>query len=483
MSPLGKRIVTVSAIVAAAGAGLWAGQTGLVRLPVPADMVMTEAARPPATGSVIYFRDPGGKPLYSLVPKNTDDGRPYLAVRAGEDIDFELSGRKNATALAERKVKFYRNPMGLPDTSPTPKKDSMGMDYIAVYEGEQSDDGSVKVSPGKIQRTGVETVAVGRRAIVRTIKAPGVVQLDERRISVVAPRFDGYVESAGPATTGTRVKSGDPLVTVFGQEVLNQAARLVIEQDAGGRGEEASAGLNGKKPIGGVIGARRRLINLGVPENYIEKVAREGRVPDTLIYRVASDGVVLERKVVDGQVFKAGDVLFRLADLSLIWMMADVAEGDIDALKPNQEVDVTTRARPGRVFTGKVTVIYPFVMKETRTARVRIELPNSDLALLPDMFGDVEISTGAEEDVMAVPASAVIDSGTRQIVFLDQGEGRYEPRDVKLGRKGNGFIEVLSGVSESDNVVVNGNFLIDAESNLQAALKGFSATSSTEAKP
>jgi Cu(I)/Ag(I) efflux system membrane fusion protein len=128
-----------------------------------------------------------------------------------------------------------------------------------------------------------------------------------------------------------------------------------------------------------------------------------------------------------------------------------------------------------------VAVIYPHLRKETRTARVRIELPNPDLALLPDMYGNVEIATGSNEKVVAVPASAVIDSGSRQVVLLDRGEGRYEPRDVKLGRRGDGFIEVLSGVSEGDKVVVNGNFLIDAESNLQAALKGFSPAPATEA--
>ena len=413
-------------------------------------------------------------------------GLSHIAVRAAESATTKVadtSAQAQAQAQADGKVKFYRNPMGLPDTSPVPKKDSMGMDYIAVYEGGDSNDSSVKVSPGKIQRTGVETVAVGKHPITRTIKAPGVVQLDERRISVIAPRFDGYVENAGPATTGTHVKPGDTLVTVFGQEVLNQGVRLVIEQNAGGRGDEASAVSDGKTATGGVIGARRRLLNLGVPEDYIAKVARDRRVPDTLTYRAAKDGVVLERNVVDGQAFKAGDVLFRLADHSQVWVMADVAEGDIDALRPGQIVTVTTRAHPGRVFNGKVTVIYPHLMKETRTARVRIELPNPDLALLPDMYGDVEIATGGNENVIAVPASAIIDSGSRQLVLLELGDGRYEPRDVKLGRRGDGVTEIVSGVSEGDKVVVNGNFLIDAESNLKAALKNFSAPSTVEAKP
>ena len=356
------------------------------------------------------------------------------------------------------------------------------MDYIPVYEGEKNDNDTVKISPGKIQRTGVETAVVGRHPIVRTIKAPGVVQLDERRIVVVAPRFDGYVAKVGSVTSGTHIKAGDPLMSVFGQELLNQGARLIVEQNAGWvRGDNAFTppGLKGE---GGVIGAERRLQNLGAPEEFIDQIKKNRRVPDNVLFRSPISGVVLERNVVDGQGFKAGDELFRLADHSVVWVMADVAEGDIDAIKAGQPVKVTTRAHPGQTFNGTVTAVYPHLMKETRTVRVRIELPNPDLALLPDMYGDVEIATGANDDVVVVPAGAVIDSGNRQVVLLDKGDGRYEPRDVKLGRKGDGFVEVISGVAEGDRVVVNGNFLIDAESNLQAALKGFAAPSNTEAK-
>jgi Cu(I)/Ag(I) efflux system membrane fusion protein len=475
-------MVTVAAIMAAAGAGLWAGQTGLVKLPLPTAMAVAEAMQAKATEPVIYYRDPGGKPFYALTPKSTGDGQPYVAVYASEDVSFDEAKSKAASKPSERKVKFYRNPMGLPDTSPTPKKDAMGMDYIPVYEGEDGDDGSVKVSPGKIQRTGVETTTVGKRAITRTIKAPGVVQLDERRIVVVAPRFDGYVEKVGPATTGTHVHKGDVLARVFGQEVLNEAARLLIEQNSGSMRDDVAVTPSGpKSAFGGVVGATRRLQNLGVPEEFMDQVKRQRRVPDTFEYRSPIDGEVLERNIVDGQGFKAGDVLFRLADHSLVWMMADVAEGDIDALRLGQKVTVTTRARPGRTFKGTVTVIYPHLMKETRTARVRIELPNPDLALLSDMYGNVEIATGKKEAVVAVPASAILDNGSRQVVLLDRGDGRYEPRDVKLGRRGDGFVEALSGVAEGDKVVVDGNFLIDAESNLQAALKGFAAPSTTEA--
>jgi Cu(I)/Ag(I) efflux system membrane fusion protein len=484
MSPL-KGLVTVAAIVAAAAAGQWAGQTGLIKLPMLAPAAMTDTAPPEAKGPVIYYRDPNGKPLYSATPRSTDDGRPYVAVYAGEDVGFGVpkpaaEAAAGDAAQGQRKILYYRNPMGLPDTSPVPKKDSMGMDYIPVYEGEAEDGNTVKVSPGKIQRTGVQTETVSKRAVVRDIRAPGVVAIDERRVAVVAPRFDGYIEKVGPVTSGTHVKQGQQLMTVFGQELLNQAARLLVEQDYGPGKDELPRSLRAQPA--GVVGARRRLLNFGVPEEFIDRIKREGKVPDTVSWPAPRDGVVLERNAVDGQGFKAGDVLFRIADHSVVWVMADVAEGDLGALKPDQLVKVMTRAHPGRVFTGKVAVVYPHLMKETRTVRVRIELPNLDFALLPDMYADVDIVTGSGEPVIAVPENAVIDSGSRQVVILDRGDGRFEPRDVKLGGRGDGYVEVTSGLQVGEGIVVNGNFLIDAESNLQAALKGLTAPAAKKAQ-
>ena len=274
MNPHVKGLLTVTAVVGAACAGLWAGQSGLVRLPPPFGAITSDAASPEGFGPVIYYRDPGGKPLYSLTPKTNSAGQPYVAVLASTDTHFEPIEKPvvaNAGANSgERKIKYYRNPMGLPDTSPTPKKDSMGMDYIPVYEGEESDDGSVKISLSKIQRTGVDRVAVSRRPIVRNIKVPGIVAIDERRIAVVAPRLDGFIENVASVTTGTLVKRDAPLVTVFSQELLNQAARFMIEQYPGQK-SVTGAGENGA----GLVGARRRLLNMGVPEEYITRIERD----------------------------------------------------------------------------------------------------------------------------------------------------------------------------------------------------------------
>jgi Cu(I)/Ag(I) efflux system membrane fusion protein len=465
----GIAIIAVLTAMAAGyrfGAGSWPDASLLSGFKAPSNgsaEVPKSAAKP---RSALYWRHPDNAAEFSAQPKKTADGRDYLPVYDDEEPQFEPA--KAEPPKDGRRILYYRNPMGLPDISLVPKKDSMGMDYIPVYEGEVDEGDTVKVSPGKIQRTGVKTEVVGKRQMTRDIRAPGVVEIDERRVSVVAPRFDGYIESVGPVTSGTHVKKGQPLMTVFGQELLNQAARLLVEQKGADPG--ATPGFQGRSGI--VVGARRRLLNFGVPEEFIDTIKRTRTVPDTFSWPAPRDGVVLERNAVDGQGFKAGDVLFRIADHSVVWVIANVAEGDMGALKPGQSVKVTTRAHPGRVFTGNVAVIYPHLMKETRTARVRIELPNPDLALLPDMYADVDIATGSDEPVVAVPSSAVIDSGDRQVIILDRGEGRFEPRDVKLGRKGDGYVEVTSGIRAGESIVVDGNFLIDAESNLQSALKG-----------
>jgi membrane fusion protein, copper/silver efflux system len=168
----------------------------------------------------------------------------------------------------------------------------------------------------------------------------------------------------------------------------------------------------------------------------------------------------------------AGAVLFRIADHQVIWAMADIAERDLASISIGQKVAVRPRAYPNRVFSGEVALIYPHMNMQTRTARIRIELPNPDELLRPDMYADIEIATGSTSPVLTVSDSAVIDSGERQVVLLDKGDGRFEPRAVKLGRRGDGRVEITDGLSDNDKVVVSANFLIDAESNLKAALNG-----------
>jgi membrane fusion protein, copper/silver efflux system len=422
--------------------------------------------------SPIYFQDPDGKPSYSLTPKKMLDGRAYRAVPAGADVSFDEAAPKTSASAptpagaTERKIKYYRNPMGLPDVSTLPKKDSMGMDYIPVYEGEDIDDGSVKLSPGKIQRTGVKSEPAARRVISTTIRAPGAIQLDERRISVISMRAESWVQKVADVTTGSRVSKGQPLMDIYSPAVLSAAAEYIATIDS-----KTTGGAGAYKP-----GSRQRLMNLDVPDAVIAEIEKSHSVPIAIEWSAPRDGIVLERNAVEGMRAQPGSILFRVADTSVVWAMVDVAERDLGAIAIGQPVTIKARSFPGREFQGNISVVYPQVNRETRTARVRIELPNSDLALLPDMYVDAEINTGSPEPVLAIPDSAVLDTGSKQAVLVDKGQGRFEPRDVKLGYRGGGYVEVRGGISDGEPVVISANFLIDAESNLKAALKGFSET-------
>jgi Cu(I)/Ag(I) efflux system membrane fusion protein len=425
--------------------------------------VMEQARAEPAAAA-IYYQDPDGKPFYSLTPKKTPDGRAYRAVAAGADISFDDPAEAAAAPPADRKVKYYRNPMGLPDVSATPKKDSMGMDYIAVYEGEDSDDGSVKVSPGKIQRTGVKSEPATRRVIRTAIRAPGTVQLDERRVSVIAMRAESYVQKVADVTTGTHVVKGQPLMEIYSPAVSSAAAEYISTLNS-----KVTGGSEG--PYG--RGSRQRLMNLDVPEAAILAIEKGRNVPIGIEWTSPRDGIVLERNVTEGMRAQPGDVLFRIADHSVMWAIVDVAERDLGSVAVGQRATVRARSFPGKEFLGKINVIYPQINKETRTARVRVELSNPQLLLIHDMYVDAEIDIGRSDAVLAVPESAVMDTGSRQAVLIDKGEGRFEPREVKLGHRGEGYVEVREGLAEDDPVVTSANFLIDAESNLKASLKGF----------
>jgi Cu(I)/Ag(I) efflux system membrane fusion protein len=449
------------ALIAAAGAGLVA--TG-IKLPARAIAIVTTAAAA-EHDAPIYYQDPDGKPDYSPTPKKTPDGRDYIAVRAGADSTSDKTPAPPATSsAADRKIKYYRNPMGLPDTSPVPKKDSMGMDYIAVFDGDEPDDGTIKLSPGKIQRTGVKSEPAARHIIRTVIRAPGTIQLDERRISVIAMRSESFVLNVANVTTGSHVVKGQRLMEIYSPAIASAAAEYIATISSK---TTAGDGLYGR-------GSRQRLINLDVPDAAIAAIEKTRNVPTSVEWDSPRDGIVLERGAIEGMRVQPGGVLFRIADHTVVWALIDIAERDLGAIRLGQAATVRARSFPGREFAGKIEVVYPEINKETRTARLRVVLPNPEELLLHDMYVDAEIAIGSGTPVLAVPESAVMDTGGRQAVFVDKGEGRLEPRDVKLGQRGDGYVEIRGGVAEGEPVVVSANFLVDAESNLKAALKGFS---------
>lgn len=409
-----------------------------------------------AAGPIIYYRHPDGLAEWSAVSKNAADGRAFLAVHASEDVSFDpIASRPAVPDSTERTILYYRNPMGLPDTSPVPKLDSMGMEYLPVFADEASDAGSVTVSPGKLQRTGVRTALAVLEPMAMTIRAPGIVVLDDRRVSVISLRADAFIETVEDVTTGSMVVAGAPLAMLYSPEMVAAAALYVSDLRNGVERTE---------------GSRQRLANLGVPAVVIDKIAAEKKAPVNIALLAPRSGVVLDRMAVEGMMSSAGEALFRIADTSVMWVMADVPESALKGLRRGNMATIAFTGLPGETFSGVIDEIYPQVDMQTRTARVRIDLANPDGRLLVNMFADVTLATGDDGPVVQVPQSAVIDTGDRQVVIRDLGEGKFAPQDVVLGRQGAGMVEIREGINEGDRIVTTATFLIDAESNLNAAL-------------
>ena len=380
-------------------------------------------------------------------------------------------------AKQERKVLFYRNPMGLPDTSPVPKKDPMGMDYVPVYEdGEQEPDmpmGAVKISLDKVQLLGVRSEPALPRELTRTVHAVGTIQANERLLYQVAPRFEGWIEKLYVNTTGQSVGRGQPLMEVYSPDLVTaQEEYLIALRGASDLQDSTSDAQAMMQRM--ADDALRRLRNWEISDQEIEAIQRDGKASRLLVYRSAASGVVLQKPGIEGMRFMPGEVLFDIADLSSVWLLAEVSEQDIGLVHLGQEAWLDIVAYPGKPFSGNVVFLYPTIDTGTRTAKVRIELANPGGLLKPAMFANVELATGhARGEVLAVPESAVLDSGTRQAVLVRRGEGLFEPRTVKLGMRADGYIEVTEGLQAGEQVVVRANFLIDAESNLKAALETF----------
>jgi Cu(I)/Ag(I) efflux system membrane fusion protein len=456
------------AIVSGAG-GYWIGR----RAESPPTIAPASAAQATAP---LYYQDPTGAPYYAAAPRKDANGNDYVPVYVDPDV---ASAAPPASApatdggpTARAEILYYRNPMGLPDKSPVPKKDSMGMDYIPVYADEAGDAGTVRISPDKVQKLGVRTETVEERRMVHVVRAVGTVAADERRLSVVNAKFDGWIEKLYVGTTGQAVKRGEPMAEVYSPDLVLAQQEYLIARPAPDRGQGGDASVQASsKALADA--ALQHLRNWDLSP---DQVMRSGKVTRTLTLRAPMAGQVLDKPAVVGMHFAPGDTLFKLADLSTIWVMAEIFEQDLGLIQLGADAKISIKAYPGRSFTGQVDFIYPMVSPETRTAKIRIQVPNGDGLLKTDMYATVELASPmASTPTVAVPESAVLDTGARQVVLIERGEGRYEPRTVKLGAHADGYVIVESGVSAGDKVVVGANFLIDAESNLRAALQGFTA--------
>lgn len=429
----------------------------------------------------LFYRHPMNPSVTSTVPAKDEMGMDYVPV-------FDESA-PDANPGQGKKVLHYRNPMGLPDTSPVPKKDAMGMDYIPVYEQEdQQGTNMLRVSSEKIQRLGVKTASAENIEIARLVRSVGVVEADERRLYNVTLRFDGFIEKLYVNTTGQAVARGQPLFELYSPDLVSaQQEYLSARNGEAALGNSEAWLQSGMKNL--TDSSLERLRNWGISESELAHLRQQGKAQHALTVRSPASGIVMEKSVVAGARAMAGDTLFKIADLSQVWIITEVYEQDMGLIKSGQSAQVTLDAYPGQTFNGKVGFIYPMLNPATRTVKVRVELQNPDGLLKPMMYAQLEIASQTHT-ALAVPRSSVLESGRRTLVLVDLGEGRFEPRPVKLGQRGaarvpaplphsghlwqsDDMVEIREGLSEHERVVVSANFLLDAESNLKAALSGF----------
>jgi membrane fusion protein, copper/silver efflux system len=384
--------------------------------------------------------------------------------------------RSNVASTAssgERKIKFYKSSMNPGEVSDKPGKDSMGMGLIPVYEDGDNSAQAIHIDAATIQRMNLKTGIVTRGQVLRELRTVGSVAYNEAGLRDITTKYDGWIEKLFVNTTWTIVKTGDPLFEIYSPDLYNAELNYLVAL----RSEGAAGG-----PLTRTSLARLGLFDL--PASYMAELARAGEAPRTFIFRAPADGTVIEKMAVVGQMMKAGERVYQLADLSSVWVLAQVYEQDLPFVRAGQNATVRVTYGPERMIEGRVETLLPQVEEQTRTATARIVLSNSDASLRPGMFVDVRFVAKLADAAVLVPDLAVLRSGERNTVFIAHDNGTFEPREIKLGVRSQGnFYEVLSGLDAGDRVVVSGQFMLDSESQLRDAIQKMLKSSDTGNKP
>jgi len=373
----------------------------------------------------------------------------------------------DATASGERKMKFYTSTMNPGETSPVPAKDSMGMDMVPVHESKGGASASqlITVEPMTVQNMNIRTATVTRGPLRRVVRTVGAIDYNEAGLADVTTKFKGWIEKLYVDATGQQVHRGEPLFDIYSPELYSAQREYVI----------ALEGTTAPGDVALKASARTKLKFFDISDEQIAELERTREPRKTLRVVAPQDGFVVEKMVVEGQMVDAGMKLYRLADLGLVWVQAQIYEQDLSYVKLGQEATVTLSYLPDREFRGRVTYLYPNVDEKTRTARVRMEFHNPGYFLKPGMFATVQLRSELAPAALLVPDMAILRSGERNTVFLALEGGRFEPRTVVLGPQAeNDTYQVISGLSEGERIVTSGQFLLDSESQLREAIQKLS---------
>lgn len=379
------------------------------------------------------------------------------------------------TTESERRIAYWHAPMDPGFTSSKPGKSPMGMDLLPVYEEELSSRATVQIDPVMVQNIGVKTAIVERRPLSRRVRTVGRVDYDETRMTDVNTKISGWVEELFVDYTGQAVKKGDPLLEIYSPELVAAQEEYLTSLDYRRRLETSA-------PEGTTVGARdllsaslQRLRYWDISDAQIAELSATRRLNRTMTVHSPQEGIVVHKAVLDGQHVGQGQHLYRIAELSRVWIYADIYEYELPWVKEGQQAEVRLSYLPEKTFTGTVTYVYPFLDPKTRTVKVLMSFPNPLLELKPEMYADVSIQSPVSQDAVVVPAVAVIHSGERNVVVVSLGDGRFQPREIEIGVQANGIYQVLSGLRAGERVVTSAQFLIDSESNLRAAVSAMTS--------
>jgi Cu(I)/Ag(I) efflux system membrane fusion protein/cobalt-zinc-cadmium efflux system membrane fusion protein len=374
-----------------------------------------------------------------------------------------------------KKIKYWAAPMDPTYIRNEPGKSPMGMDLVPVYEeegGEKEPASIIRIDPVTIQNMGVRMGRVKRKPLVKHIRAFGNITYDERRIYAVNTKFNGWIEKLYVNFIGETVKKGQPLFDIYSPELVTAQEEylLSLQHNASLKESPYPSIREGARRL--LKASRTRLRYWDLSEKQIKKIENTGIVQKTITIYSPASGVVIKKIAFQGHHVKAGEHLYEIADLSRVWVDVEIYEYELPWIKKGMPAKMELSYIPGKIFTGKVLYVYPFLTAKTRTAKLRLEFPNPDYQLKPNMYANVNLESAVSGDSLVIPQEAVIDSGVRKVVFVAMGKGKFQPREVKLGLEGNdNEFQVLEGLRENEQIVLSAQFMLDSESRLREAIQ------------
>ncbi len=394
----------------------------------------------------------------------------------GMDLVPVYADDTESTAKEEREILYWQAPMNPSEIYDNPGKSAMGMDLVPVYADEAGSEsgGLVSIDPATVQNMGVRTGRVHQMDFSRMIRTIGEVQYDEENLYQVNAKISGWIEKLHVNFVGEEVTAGQPLMDIYSPElVTTQEEYLLALRNAEKMSKSSIASIreDAEKLL---ESAQKRLEYWDIPEEEIDRLKQSGEVKKTIQLKAPATGVVIQKHAIEGAYIKAGMDLFQIADLRTVWVHGSFYENEVPWINEGQPVTMELSYLPGKTYSGRVSYIYPYLREKARDVHVRLIFSNPDLDLKPGMYANVELQGRMILDALVVPTEAVIRSGERTLIFVVQGEGKFEPREIRIGEEGgpgNAYLRVLSGLLAGEEVVTSAQFMLDSESRLQEAIQ------------